>query len=67
MGIYIRTAISIFVLFLFSRLGFEDSKFLNWLYFDVGAFVSYGEAESFNRLICWWTAFLFLASCLYCR
>ena len=65
--IYIRTILGIYILFLCSGLGARDSKFTAWLYDDVRAFTSYGEAESFTRVLSWLSIFLFLASCFFCK
>ena len=67
MSIYIRTLLAIFILFLLSGLGARDSRFIAWLYYDVRGFVSYGEAESFTRSLSWWSIFLFVASCFFCK
>ena len=65
--IYIRTILAIYILFLLRGLGARDSKFTAWLYHDVKLFVSYGEAESFTRSLTWWSIFLFVASCVFCK
>lgn len=65
--IYIRTLLAIWILFLLSRLGAEDSKLTAWLYYDLKVFISYGEAESFTRFISWCSIFLFVASCFLCK
>lgn len=65
--IYIRTILAISILLFCSGLGARDMNFIAWLYDDVRAFESYGDAESFARVISWVSIFLFLACCLFCK
>ena len=63
--IYIRTILAIYIISLLGKLGKEDSDFIDWVYYELKLFNYYSECVAFTRACCWWSIFLFVASCIF--